>query len=740
MLYDTAPLVSCIMPTYNRREFIPNAIRYFLRQDYENKELIIIDDGTDTIADLVPESPMIRYYRLDQKITLGAKLNLAAAYANGDIIANWDDDDWYAMHRLKYQVTALQLAQTDVCGINHLLYYDLQKQHAFQYIYPANQRVWLLGSSLCYTRETWNQHRFAEIDVGMDGLFVWSMPADRVTVLPDPTFSVHMIHNSNVSPKKTDGIWWHAYPVEEIEKVMGADWPLYNANGGAVLHQPVLRAPVIQGRTAPQLYTKLQNVYACLVHESEDCIIDLVRNLHYLDPDAAILLYNGGQQTALMKQQFPFSKFNAHIHPSPVPVKWGYLHSFALNCMEYALEHFSFDTITIVDSDQLAIRSGFTDYISSFLSGTSNVGMLSSRHEKVLRDTNIAPAIHAFREYDLWQPFLRKFADGESKFLHWTFWPSTVFTADAARDLVRIFKTDLYLQEIMKASKIWATEEIILPTLTRLLGYDIAQNPSSYDYVKYKVAHSISDLEHAFRRTDAFWMHPVPRQYNDPVRTHARKRFGHYTDNITSLANNHSPAAMLLTTTLMNRVRQIEGWLDDQEAELLMSGAIKACIELPAPQSVVEIGSYQGKSTVLLGSVVKTYFPQGKVYAIDPHEGVVGAADQGLQATPPTLVRFKQNIESAGLSDVVETIKEFSFNVKWDKPISLLFIDGLHDYPNVARDFWHFADWVKQGGYIAFHDYADYYPGVQAFVNELLSTPAYHKVQQANSLIVVQKA
>jgi len=154
MLYDTAPMVSCIMPTYNRREFIPNAIRYFLRQDYDNKELIIIDDGTDNIADLVPDSPMIRYYRLDQKISLGAKLNLAAAYANGDIIANWDDDDWYAMRRLKYQVSALQQAQTDVCGINHLLYYDLQKQNAYQYIYPANQRVWLLGSSLCYTRET----------------------------------------------------------------------------------------------------------------------------------------------------------------------------------------------------------------------------------------------------------------------------------------------------------------------------------------------------------------------------------------------------------------------------------------------------------------------------------------------------------------------------------------------------------------------------------------------------------
>jgi len=290
----------------------------------------------------------------------------------------------------------------------------------------------------------------------------------------------------------------------------------------------------------------------------------------------------------------------------------------------------------------------------------------------------------------------------------------------------------------MQASGIWATEEIILPTITRLLGYNIVQNPSSYDYVKYKVAYSISDLEHAFRRTDAFWMHPVPRQYNDPLRTHARKRFGHYVDNTSHLLNNAAPA-MLLASNLLNKVKQIEGWLDDQEADLLMSSAIKSGIDLPAPPVIVEIGSYQGKSTVLLGSVMKTYFPQGKVYAIDPHEGVVGAADQGLQATPPTLVRFRQNIENAGLSSVVETIKEFSFNVKWETPISLLFIDGLHDYPNVARDFWHFAGWVKKGGYIAFHDYADYYPGVQAFVNELLGTGAYKKVQQANSLMVVQK-
>src|SRR5205807_10283597 len=61
------PLVSCIMPTYNRRPFVPQAIQYFLRQDYINKELVIVDDGTDSVSDLVPAGERIRYIRLNAK-------------------------------------------------------------------------------------------------------------------------------------------------------------------------------------------------------------------------------------------------------------------------------------------------------------------------------------------------------------------------------------------------------------------------------------------------------------------------------------------------------------------------------------------------------------------------------------------------------------------------------------------------------------------------------------------------
>ena len=74
------------------------------------------------------------------------------------------------------------------------------------------------------------------------------------------------------------------------------------------------------------------------------------------------------------------------------------------------------------------------------------------------------------------------------------------------------------------------------------------------------------------------------------------------------------------------------------------------------------------------------------------------------------------------------------------RPIAFLFIDGLHNYPNVSRDFYHFERCVLPGGLIAFHDYSDYYPGVKCFVDELAASGQYRKLGQARSMIVVEKA
>src|SRR5271165_6074042 len=127
------PLVSCIMPTFNRRHFVPRAIHYFLRQDYPNKELIIIDDGTESVADLVPPDPQIRYFGSLRRASTGAKRNLACKHATGTLIAHWDDDDWYAPWRLTYQVEQLLEEAADICGLDRVIFYAPKEEKVWEY-------------------------------------------------------------------------------------------------------------------------------------------------------------------------------------------------------------------------------------------------------------------------------------------------------------------------------------------------------------------------------------------------------------------------------------------------------------------------------------------------------------------------------------------------------------------------------------------------------------------------------
>ena len=186
-------------------------------------------------------------------------------------------------------------------------------------------------------------------------------------------------------------------------------------------------------------------------------------------------------------------------------------------------------------------------------------------------------------------------------------------------------------------------------------------------------------------------------------------------------------------------MKNVEGWLRDEEAELLIHLTRRAVAESAA--AVVEIGSFCGKSTIVLARAAKTVGVDARIYAIDPHQGEVGAADTvtGVERLRPTFEHFLQNIEGAGVADVIEPIRRRSYEVPWRLPIVLLFVDGLHDYASVARDFFHFEPFLERGGYVAFHDYGDDYPGVRTFVAGLAADDAFNEVARAASLVVLQK-
>ena len=114
------PLVSICTPTFNRRPFLPTTINCFLNQTYprDRLEWIIVDDGTDKVEDVFVAAniPQVKYFRVDKKMTLGAKRNLTHSKCTGSIIVYMDDDDYYPPERISHAVETLQKNPTALCA------------------------------------------------------------------------------------------------------------------------------------------------------------------------------------------------------------------------------------------------------------------------------------------------------------------------------------------------------------------------------------------------------------------------------------------------------------------------------------------------------------------------------------------------------------------------------------------------------------------------------------------------
>jgi hypothetical protein len=212
-----------------------------------------------------------------------------------------------------------------------------------------------------------------------------------------------------------------------------------------------------------------------------------------------------------------------------------------------------------------------------------------------------------------------------------------------------------------------------------------------------------------------------------------------HVEEVTRSSRRLAPETGLIAWPILKSMSSIEGWLNENEADLLIAATALAVTTAPAPSALVEVGSYCGRSTCVIASVAKALGATAKVYAIDPHEGRVGAEGQEIEIKTPTLEKIEKNLQDAAVADQVTIIQCHSWEVAWDKPVSLLFIDGLHDYYNVSRDFRHFEPWLVVGGYGAFHDYSSVYPGVVAFVYELLRDGRYEKIDLAGSMFVIRK-
>jgi len=107
---EDKPLVSVIIPTFNRANFIARAITNALKQSYQNIEVIVVDDAsTDSTSAVVQaiDDPRVNYVRLDKNSGPSTARNRGVDFAKGLFIAYLDSDDEWDSKKIELQLTAV---------------------------------------------------------------------------------------------------------------------------------------------------------------------------------------------------------------------------------------------------------------------------------------------------------------------------------------------------------------------------------------------------------------------------------------------------------------------------------------------------------------------------------------------------------------------------------------------------------------------------------------------------------
>ena len=185
---------------------------------------------------------------------------------------------------------------------------------------------------------------------------------------------------------------------------------------------------------------------------------------------------------------------------------------------------------------------------------------------------------------------------------------------------------------------------------------------------------------------------------------------------------------------ILSRVDTVEGWMSPDQAAVLH----RAAIDCPAGGTIVEIGSFQGRSTIVLALSAAD---DVSIVAIDPHAG----NDRGPQEidgfeheAADDHEIFLANLATAGVADRVRYVRAFSDKALQDVavPIDVLYIDGAHRYGPAQRDIGQWGARVSEGGTLLIHDSFSSVGVTLAIARRLLVGRRFRYVARARSMAI----
>ena len=106
------PLVSIIIPTYNRAEDLKRALQSVFDQTFTDWEVVVVDnhsiDNTDSLIESFND-PKIRLFKIYNEGVIAASRNLGLKHALGEYVAFLDSDDWWHPQKLEVSLKYLEL-------------------------------------------------------------------------------------------------------------------------------------------------------------------------------------------------------------------------------------------------------------------------------------------------------------------------------------------------------------------------------------------------------------------------------------------------------------------------------------------------------------------------------------------------------------------------------------------------------------------------------------------------------
>lgn len=161
-------LVSVIILTsQDRKEMFERCIAMYRAQDYENKEVIIVNDEgyTRYRSTLSAEAS---WGINEPKKTIGAKRNIGVQVASADskIIIPMDDDDLYLPDWITSSVNALIKSGADIVGLSSCYFHNTATNAIHSFDRNPNAQLYMPEATLCYWRKTWERNPFPDTSAG----------------------------------------------------------------------------------------------------------------------------------------------------------------------------------------------------------------------------------------------------------------------------------------------------------------------------------------------------------------------------------------------------------------------------------------------------------------------------------------------------------------------------------------------------------------------------------------------